>query len=108
MYNNENYDEFEALLNEYLPAEEKTRVRATGIIAQRDRNFAYLDVQGQPTSVRVRNEELLAYNIGDEVEILLVGETEDGEFIIGSRRRIDMEDNCLLYTSDAADEYTEV
>lgn len=25
MYNNENYDEFEALLNEYLPAEEKTR-----------------------------------------------------------------------------------
>lgn len=38
-------------------------------------------------------EELLAYNIGDEVEILLVGETEDGEFIIGSRRRIDMEDN---------------
>lgn len=93
MYNNENYDEFEALLNEYLPAEEKTRVRVKGIIAQRDRNFAYLDVQGQPTSVRVKNDELLAYNIGDEVEILLVGETEDGEFIIGSRRRIDMEDN---------------
>lgn len=94
MYNNnENYDEFEALLNEYLPAEEKTRVRATGIIAQRDRNFAYLDVQGQPTSVRVKNEELSAYNIGDEVEILLVGETEDGEFIIGSRKRIDMENS---------------
>lgn len=93
MYNNENYDEFEALLNEYLPAEEKTKVRAKGVIAQRDRNFAYLDVQGQPTSVRVRNEELLDYNIGDEVEILLVGETEDGEFIIGSRRRIDMENN---------------
>ena len=93
MYNNENYDEFEALLNEYLPAEEKTRVRAKGVIAQRDRNFAYLDVQGQPTSVRVRNEELSAYDIGDEVEILLVGETEDGEFIIGSRRRIDMEDS---------------
>ena len=93
MYNNENYDEFEALLNDYLPAEEKIKVRVTGTIAQRDRNFAYLDVQGQPTSVRVRNEELLAYNIGDEVEILLVGETEDGEFIIGSRRRIDMEDN---------------
>ena len=94
MYNNnENYDEFEALLNEYLPAEEKTKVRATGIIAQRDRNFAYLDVQGQPTSVRVKNEELSAYNIGDEVEILLVGETEDGEFIIGSRKRIDMENS---------------
>lgn len=101
MYNNnENYDEFEALLNEYLPAEEKTRVRATGIIAQRDRNFAYLDVQGQPTSVRVKNEELSAYNIGDEVEILLVGETEDGEFIIGSRKRIDME-NSLKQLEDA-------
>ncbi|WP_291259664.1 30S ribosomal protein S1 [Fusobacterium sp.] len=100
MYNNnENYDEFEALLNEYLPAEEKTRVRATGIIAQRDRNFAYLDVQGQPTSVRVKNEELSSYNIGDEIEILLVGETEDGEFIIGSRRRIDME-NSLKQLED--------
>lgn len=92
MYN-ENYDDFEALLNEYLPAEEKTRVRVKGTIAQRDRNFAYLDVQGQPTSVRVRNDELEAYSLGDEVEVLLVGETEDGEFLIGSRRRIDMEDS---------------
>lgn len=92
MYN-ENYDDFEALLNEYLPAEEKTRVRVKGTIAQKDRNFAYLDVQGQPTSVRVRNDELEAYSLGDEVEVLLVGETEDGEFLIGSRRRIDMEDS---------------
>ena len=93
MSNNEYYEEFEALLNEYLPTEEKSKVRVTGVLSQVDRNFAYLDVPGQPTSVRVRSEELTNYNIGDEVEVLLIGETDEGEFIIGSRKRIDMEDN---------------
>lgn len=93
MSNNEYYEEFEALLNEYLPTEEKSKVRVTGVLSQVDRNFAYLDVPGQPTSVRVRSEELANYNIGDEVEVLLIGETDEGEFIIGSRKRIDMEDN---------------
>ena len=93
MSNNEYYEEFEAPLNEYLPTEEKSKTRVTGVLSQVDRNFAYLDVPGQPTSVRVRSEELENYNIGDEVEVLLIGETDEGEFIIGSRKRVDMEDN---------------
>ena len=32
MSNNEYYEEFEALLNEYLPTEEKSKVRVTGVL----------------------------------------------------------------------------
>ena len=94
--NNEHvdYTEFESWLNEYMPEEDNAKgekVRVKGILATKERNFSFLDVPGLPTSVRVRTEELENYNEGDEVEVLLVGEDED--FKIGSRRRIDMEDN---------------
>lgn len=93
MHNNESYNEFETLLEDYLPEENTNKVRVKGKIAQKDRNYSYLDAPGQPTTVRVRSEELEGYEQGDEVEVLLVGETDEGEYIIGSRRRIDMEDN---------------
>lgn len=94
MFNNDdNYEDFEAMLNDYLPAEEGTNKKVKGIVSQIDRNYIYLDVIGQATAARVRAEELEGYNEGDEVEILLMGETKDGDFIIGSRRKIDMEEN---------------
>ncbi|MGL4402874.1 MAG: S1 RNA-binding domain-containing protein [Fusobacteriaceae bacterium] len=89
---NREYNEFEALLNEYLPPEEKGRVKVVGKISQLDRNFAILEAMGQPKDIRVRAEELTDYNQGEEVEVLITGETEDGEFLVGSRRRIDMEE----------------
>ena len=92
MDNKDNYDDFEALLNDYLPTEENARIRVTGTISQKDRNFIYLDVPGQRTSVRVKADELEGLEKGDQVEILLIGETDDGDFIIGSRRRILMEE----------------
>ena len=92
MDNKETYAEFEALLNDYLPTEENARIKATGTISQKDRNYIYLDVPGQRTSVRVRADELEGFEKGDQVEILLIGETDDGDFIIGSRRRILMEE----------------
>ena len=88
---NMDYNEFEALLNDYLPEEGNTGSKVVGTVASKERNFAYLDVPGQITSVRVRAEEVADYNIGDEIEVMLVGETQDGEFIIGSRRKIEME-----------------
>ena len=88
---NMDYNEFEALLNDYLPEEGNTGSKVVGTIASKERNFAYLDVPGQITSVRVRSEEVANYNVGDEVEVMLLGETQDGEFIIGSRRKIEME-----------------
>lgn len=91
---NNEYAEFEELLNEYLPMEQaKEHSKVKGVIAQKDRNYAYLDVKGQPTTVRVKSEEVNTYDIGSEIEIILMGETDEGDFIIGSRKRIDIEEN---------------
>ena len=75
---NMDYNEFEALLNDYLPEEGNTGSKVVGTVASKERNFAYLDVPGQITSVRVRAEEVENYNVGDEIEVMLVGETPDG------------------------------
>ncbi len=87
--------DFESMLNDYMPEEgavEKGE-RARGVISQMDRNYAYLDVTSARTAVRVRAEELDGYNVGDEVEVILKGETKDNEFIIGSRQEIDRIEN---------------
>lgn len=88
---NMDYNEFEALLAEYLPEEGKSGEKVVGTIESKERNFTYLDVPSQVTTVRVKTEELEKYNVGDEIEVILVGETPEGEFLIGSRRRIEME-----------------
>lgn len=87
--------DFESMLNDYMPEEgavEKGE-RARGVISQVDRNYAYLDVTSARTAVRVRAEELSGYNVGDEVEVILKGETKDNDFIIGSRQEIDRIEN---------------
>lgn len=89
----ENIESFEELLNEFLPIELGTKEKVCGVIAQKDRNYSYLEVEGRPTVVRVKNEELENFNIGDTVDIQVIGETEDGEFLIGSRRKIVAEEN---------------
>ena len=96
MFNSDEYNEFEALLNEYLPPEENIRIKVTAKLAQKDRNFTYLDASGQPTAIRVRSEELEGVELGEEVEVLIIGETEDGDFIIGSRRRLEMEEGLKI------------
>ncbi len=88
---NMDYNEFETLLESYLPSEGGSGKKVVGKIESIDRNFAFLDAPGVATTVRVRTEELEKYNIGDEVEVMLVGETPEGEYLIGSRRRIEME-----------------
>ncbi|MEG1183042.1 MAG: S1 RNA-binding domain-containing protein [Cetobacterium sp.] len=95
MSNFDHYEEFEALLNEYMPVkeEEEIKTKVTGTIASMDRNFTYLEVPGQPASVRVRTEELTGYNVGDEVEVLIVAKMEEDDtlVLIGSKKRVDME-----------------
>lgn len=87
------YNEFEAMLNEYLPPEktESNKGKVIGKIAEEDRNYMYLDAVGQPTVIRVKKEELEGNQIGDEVEVMIVGELEDGELLLGSRKRVLME-----------------
>ena len=98
MYNEKDNNEFKALLEEYLPEENSSSrgERVTGKLIQKETTYTLLDVPGQGSAVRVKTEELEDYNVGDEVEVLLLQEIEDDSeatLIIASRRRIDMEDN---------------
>ncbi|MGL5054153.1 MAG: S1 RNA-binding domain-containing protein [Fusobacteriaceae bacterium] len=96
---NKEYNEFEGMsfeemLNDYFPTDDndKQKVKIVGRIAQEDRNFAYIDAIGQPTAIRVRIDELDGFAVGDEVEIILIGESDEGEFLIGSRKKVEMEE----------------
>lgn len=96
---NKEYNEFEGMsfeemLNDYFPMDDndKQKVKIVGRIAQEDRNFAYIDAIGQPTAIRVRIDELDGFTVGDEVEIILIGESDEGEFLIGSRKKVEMEE----------------
>lgn len=95
MSNFDYYEEFEALLNEYMPVKEDEEIKSkvTGTIVNMDRNFTYLEVPGEPKAVRVRTEELTGYSVGDEVEVLIMAQVEENDslILIGSKRRIDME-----------------
>ncbi|MGL5175496.1 MAG: S1 RNA-binding domain-containing protein [Cetobacterium sp.] len=95
MSNFDYYEDFEALLNEYMPIkeDEELKRKVTGTIVNTDRNFTYLEVAGEPKAVRVRTEELAGYSVGDEVEVLIVSQLEEDDslVLIASKRRIDME-----------------
>lgn len=90
---NENQNEFSQMLENFLPNQEK---RVEGVIESMDQNFSYLDVPGERTAVRVRTEELKGYEVGDTVEVLITGlseEDDDQEYITASRRKIEIEKN---------------
>ncbi|MGL5088043.1 MAG: S1 RNA-binding domain-containing protein [Cetobacterium sp.] len=88
-------EDFEALLNEYMPVKEDEEIKSkvTGIIVSKDRNFSYLEVAGEPKAVRVRTEELEGYSLGDEIEVLVIAQAEedDSMILIASKRRVDQE-----------------
>ena len=90
---NENQNEFLEMLEGFLPNQEK---RVEGTIESMDQNYSYLDVPGERTAVRVRTEELKGYKVGDTVEVLITGvseEDDDQEYIIASRKKIEVEKN---------------
>ena len=90
---NENQNEFSQMLEEFLPNQEK---RGEGVIESMDQNFSYLDVPGERTAVRVRTDELKGYKVGDTVEVLITGlseEDDDQEYITASRKKIEVEKN---------------
>ena len=90
---NENQNEFSQMLEEFLPNQEK---RVEGVIESMDQNYSYLDVPGERTAVRVRTDELKGYKVGDTVEVLITGlseEDDDQEYITASRKKIEVEKN---------------
>ncbi len=94
MYN-EKYEEFEALLNQYMPEQENQSLRrkVVGTIIGKDRNYSYLEVVGEPKSIRVRTEELKEFNVGEQVEVIILAkiEEDDDEILIASKRKVDEE-----------------
>ena len=90
---NENQNEFLEMLEGFLPNQEK---RVEGTIESMDQNYSYLDVPGERTAVRVRTDELKGYKVGDTVEVLITGlseEDDDQEYITASRKKIEVEKN---------------
>lgn len=104
MSNLEYDNEFEALLDTYMPLKEKneTKRKVSGKIIGMDRNFSYIDIPGDPLEARVKTEELSGFNVGDEVEVLILSKTEEDEtlFYIASKRKLDQE-NALSKLKDA-------
>lgn len=97
MSNLEYNDEFEALLDAYMPIknETETKRKVSGKIIGMDRNYTYIDIPGEPLEARVKTEELNGFNIGDEIEVLLLAKTEENEtlFYIASKRKLDQENS---------------
>lgn len=97
MSNLEYNDEFEALLDAYMPVknETETKRKVSGKIIGMDRNYTYIDIPGEPLEARVKTEELNGFNIGDEIEVLLLAKTEENEtlFYIASKRKLDQENS---------------
>lgn len=96
MSNLEYNDEFEALLDTYMPVknENETKRKVSGKIIGMDRNYTYIDIPGEPLEARVKTEELNGFKLGDEIEVLLLAKTEENEtlFYIASKKRLDQED----------------
>ena len=65
----ENFDNFEELLNEYLPETTKGDVKK-GIILKRDSDFAYLEIGGKGEA-KVDSSEVADFKDGDEIEVIV-------------------------------------
>lgn len=95
MSNLEYTEDFEALLNEYMPEKEEKELKrvVSGKIIGMDRNYSYIDIPDEPFEARVRTEELSGKQIGDEIEILILSKVEEDDnlYYIASKKRLDME-----------------
>ena len=80
----ENFDNFEELLNEYLPETTKGDVKK-GIILKRDSDFAYLEIGGKGEA-KVDSSEVADFKDGDEIEVIVTN-TEDKEGYVRVSRR---------------------
>ena len=87
-------NEFEALLNDYLPEEKKKGEIATGIILRKEREFSYLDMNDKLEG-KILTREIEDMNIGDTVEVKVL--KNDGENIHVSKFLLDKEKEFASY-----------
>ncbi len=99
----ENFDNFEELLNEYLPETTKGDVKK-GIILKRDSDFAYLEIGGKGEA-KVDSSEVADFKDGDEIEVIVTN-TEDKEgYVRVSRRAFELgiNEDKLVKASEAGE-----
>ncbi len=87
-------NEFEALLNEYLPEEKKKGEIIEGIILRKEKDFSYLDVNDKLEG-KIFTREIEDSNLGDIVEVKIL--RNDGENIIVSKFLLDREKEFASY-----------
>ena len=99
----ENFDNFEELLNDYLPETTKGDVKK-GKILKRDSEFAYLEIGGKGEA-RVNSHEVEEYKDGEEIDVIVTN-TEDKEgYVRVSRRAFELgiNEDKLVKASEAGE-----
>ena len=87
----ENMENFEELLNGYMPTIEKGEV-IKGRILKKDNEYGYLEI-GSKGEAKVHVEEIEDFNIGDEIEVKIVNIEDNDGYTRVSRRAYDLETN---------------
>ncbi len=85
-------ENFEELLENYLPEEVAKGKVIEGEILRKDREYAYLDIKSKLEG-RVRAEEVEEFEEGETVRVMVQGESSDASYIKASRRAVELEEN---------------
>ena len=87
-------DEFEALLDEYLPEEKKKGEMIEGTLLRKEKDFSYLDVNDKLEG-KIFTREIEDLSLGSIVEVKIL--RNDGENIIVSKFLLDKEKEFASY-----------
>lgn len=83
---------FEEMLENYLPSENQKGEEVDAIIVKKDRDYTYCDISGKLEG-RVKSEEVEEFKEGDTIKVAIVSEDKDGNYVIISRRKIELTEN---------------
>lgn len=81
-------ENFEEMLEQYLPSIEKGETKLGKIIKKDIGEYAYLDIPGIKGEGKVNISEIEEYNVGDEIEVVILSDEEDDYGNIRVSRRV--------------------
>jgi len=84
---------FEELLENYLPEQVEKGEEVDGEIIKKDRESCYLDIKGKPLEGVVKSNEVEDNEVGDVIRVRIIGEDSEGSYLRVSRRAIEVEEN---------------
>jgi ribosomal protein S1 len=83
---------FEELLEAYLPEGFEKGEEKEVTIIRKDRDYTYLDINGKLEG-RVKSEEVEEFEEGQVIKVQVVSEDKEGNYVLCSRRKIEIEEN---------------